>query len=126
VNTAFGVYAPDGKAIAYPYTEHDGSTTLTKIAVALSEGGAPRQVFTTPGDAQGLRWAPDGKGLEYLLTRKGAANVWEQKLAEGEPRQVTNFTSGIISDFAWTRDGKTLLLAKGTETRDIVLITSGN
>lgn len=60
-----------------------------------------------------------------VLTRKGASNVWEQMLAGGEPKQVTNFTSGRIVDFSWTRDGKTLLLAKGELTRDVVLITGG-
>jgi hypothetical protein len=64
--------------------------------------------------------------VEYLLTREGATNVWEQRLTGGEPRLVTNFTSGRIFDFEWTRDGKTLLLAKGELTRDVVMIRSFN
>jgi hypothetical protein len=46
-------------------------------------------------------------------------------LAGGEPKQATNFTSGRIVDFSWTRDEKTLLLAKGDLTRDVVLISGG-
>jgi Tol biopolymer transport system component len=71
-----------------------------------------------------MRWSPDGGGVQYLLTRKGATNVWEQKLSGREPRQVTNFTSGEIFDFVWTRDGKTLLLARGEITRDVVMISN--
>jgi eukaryotic-like serine/threonine-protein kinase len=119
-----GYYSPDGKLIAYSYVEH-GPATINKVGVAPAEGGKALQELTLPGDADGLRWAPDGKGIEYMLTRKGATNVWEQKLAGGEPRQVTNFSSGHIYDFAWTRDGKTLLLSKGDSTRDVVLISSG-
>jgi Tol biopolymer transport system component len=125
LNSTFGVISPDGKWIAYVYAEHVGATTVNKMAVGPAEGGKPQQVFTQAGDAEGLRWAPDGKGVEYLLTRKGATNVWEQMLAGGEPKQATNFTSGRIVDFSWTRDGKTLLLAKGELTRDVVLISGG-
>jgi hypothetical protein len=62
--------------------------------------------------------------VEYLRTQKGASNVWEQLLAGGAPRQVTNFTSGLIFDFAWTRDGKDLLVARGERTSDVVLISN--
>jgi dipeptidyl aminopeptidase/acylaminoacyl peptidase len=105
-----GLFSPDGKSIAYPYTEH-GPVTANSVAMEPAEGGAARRVLTIPGDVQGIRWAPDGKRFDYLLTRNGATNVWEQRLAGGELRQLTNFTSGTISDFAWTRDGKTMLLA---------------
>jgi len=123
---ASGVYtgelaiAPDGKRIAYGCVQFEPGV-LPLLAVAPAAGGPPSQVFTEPGDAQRLRWSPDGKGLQYLLTRKGATNLWEQRLAGGEPRQVTNFTSGQIFDFAWTRDGKKLLLAKGETASDVVL-----
>jgi len=56
--------------------------------------------------------------------RSGAINVWEQRLAGGEPRRVTNFSSGQIFDFSWTQDGKQLLLAKGERTGDVVLISN--
>jgi len=119
----YGAISPDGKWIAYVYTEGK-STKMTRIAVVPALGGAPKQLFALPGDTEGLRWAPTGKGVEYLLTRKGATNVWEQMLTGGEPRQLTSFTSGRIVDFSWTRDGKTLLLAKGDLTRDVVVIMS--
>jgi Tol biopolymer transport system component/predicted Ser/Thr protein kinase len=121
--STYGAISPDGKWVAYIYTE-EKPTKMNRIAVAPAEGGKPQQVFTMPGDTEGLRWAPDGRGVEYLLTRKGATNVWEQMLAGGEPHQVTNFTSGRIVDFSWTRDGKTLLLAKGDLTRDVVMISN--
>jgi eukaryotic-like serine/threonine-protein kinase len=124
LNSAFGVISPDGKSIAYAYTEH-GTVSVNKVAVGSAEGGKPQLTLAMPGDSDGLRWSPDGRGLEYLVTRKGASNVWEQMLAGGEPKQVTNFASGRIVDFSWTRDGKTLLLAKGELTRDVVLISGG-
>jgi hypothetical protein len=58
------------------------------------------------------------------LTRKGATNIWEQPLAGGPPRQVTNLTSGRIFDFAWSRFGKQLVAARGDLTSDVAQISN--
>ncbi|MFZ1971835.1 MAG: protein kinase [Candidatus Acidiferrales bacterium] len=118
-----GSISPDGKWIACAYQELS-PTPAAKIAVVPAEGGAPTATFVRPIGARGLHWSPDGKGVQYLLTRRGATNVWEQPLAGGAPHPVTDFTSGHIFDFAWSRDGKELLLAKGEETSDVVLISN--
>jgi Tol biopolymer transport system component len=118
-----GAISPDGKWVACGYQELLQVPT-SKIAVIPADGGAPVNVFVRPIGANKLRWSPDQKSIQYLLTRKGATNVWEQPLAGGPPRQVTDFTSGQIFDFAWTRDGKQLLLAKGEESSDVLLISN--
>ena len=117
------VISPDGKLIAYNFQE-GSPVPQPKFAVIPAEGGSPLHVFLLPSGSSGLRWSPNGKGVQYLLTRKGATNIWEQPLAGGEPRQLTNFTSGLIFDFSWSRDGKQLLLAKGNQTSDVVLISN--
>ena len=117
------VISPDGKRIAFGYQELRPAPTL-KLAVLPAAGGALVNVFVRPIGAQKLRWSPDQKSLQYLLTRHGATNVWEQPLSGGPPRPVTDFTSGQIFDFAWSRDGKQLLLAKGENTSDVLLISN--
>ena len=114
--------SPTGDKIAYVFEEahHDE----LRFGTIPSEGGPLESTFGWPTGAEGLQWSPDGKGLQYLLTRGGATNVWEQPLGGGEPRRITNFDSGRIFDFSWTRDGKTLLLAKGDITRDVVLLSN--
>ena len=42
----------------------------------------------------------------------------------GEPHQVTKFASGRIFSFAWSRDGKQLLLSRGSESSDVILISN--
>ena len=59
----------------------------------------------------------------WTITRNGAANIWEQPVAGGPRRQITNFTSGLIFDFDWSRDGKLLYLAKGEKNSDVILIS---
>jgi Tol biopolymer transport system component len=122
-NGITGVISPDAKWIACGYQEQV-PVPSSKIAVIPAAGGAPLNVFVRPIGANKLHWSPDQKSVQYLLTRKGATNVWEQPLAGGAPHPVTDFTSGYIFDFAWSRDGKQLLLAKGEVTSDVLLVSN--
>jgi eukaryotic-like serine/threonine-protein kinase len=118
-----GTFSPDGKWIAYEYME-PGPEPTPKISVIPVDGGPPVHVFGLPVGGEGLRWSPDQKGIQFLVTRNEASNVWEQPLSGGAPHPITNFSSGRVFGFAWTRDGKQLLLAKGDVTTDVVLISN--
>jgi serine/threonine protein kinase/dipeptidyl aminopeptidase/acylaminoacyl peptidase len=120
---AYGVISPDSKWIAYGFQE-GVPVALLKLAVIPATGGSPLHVFTMPSGTSGVHWSPDQMGVQYLLTHNGATNVWEQPLTGAAPRQVTNFTSGLIFDFSWTRDGQQLYLAKGDLSSDVVLISN--
>ena len=115
--------SPDGNLVAVAYQE-GSPVPVPKIGVVPASGGSLRFVGLVPIGGGTLRWSPDGKGLQYLLTRSGATNVWEQPLTGGDPRQITKFASGRIFDFAWSRDGKQLLLSKGIENNDVILISN--
>jgi len=116
----------DGKWLAYGYQEGEPVSQF-RIAVIPADGGPPKFTLTPPRNAyHQLRWSPDGASVQYLVPRAGAVNVWEQPLTGGEPIRVTNFPSGRIFDFSWTRDGKQLLLAKGANVSDVVLINNYN
>jgi Tol biopolymer transport system component len=118
-----GAVSPDGEWIAYVHQEGEPVPEL-KISIVPANGGDARYVFSAPRDASTLRWSPDGGGVQYLTTKSGATNVWEQRLTGGEPRPFTSFSSGRIFDFSWTHDGRQLLLAKGELTSDVVLISN--
>jgi Tol biopolymer transport system component len=80
--------------------------------------------FDWPPSASDPRWAHDGKAVEYILTKNGVSNIWQQKLTGGSPKQITNFKSGLIFDFEWSRDGSQLALTRGSLSSDVVLISN--
>ena len=122
-DTAALKVSPDGTLLTFAYQE--GSPVPTgKLGVVAAAGGTPKFVAPVPIGGRYLNWAPSGKALQYRLTRNGASNVWEQPLSGSPPHQITNFTSGLIYDFCWSLDGKQLLLARGNDTSDVILISN--
>ena len=115
--------SPDGKWLAYVYKEESPSAPV-KMAVVSSEGGSPVHLLPFPNLARDVHWSPDGKSLQYYLERNGASNIWDQPVSGAPARQITDFPSGLIFDFAWSNDGKELYLAKGERTSDVVLISN--
>jgi hypothetical protein len=114
--------SPDGKWVAY----FNESTKKTTLEVIPFEGGAPVFTFEAlpriPGLAK-LHWTPDGKGLAYIANSKGVSNIWVQDLRGGRPTALTHFDTGLLFNFAWSRDGKKLALARGGISGDVVAIT---
>lgn len=49
---------------------------------------------------------------------------WSEPIEGGPPVQLTSFKSDSIFAFDWSRDGKQLVLARGTVTPDAVLISN--
>ena len=117
--------SPDGKFLAYPYTQFDQTPSLGwRIAVVRVEGGPAVKTFGVPGGIGDVRWSPDGKSLQYLLTREGATNLWGQPLLGAEAKQLTKFTSGLIFDFSWSSDHTRLLLTRGSVSSDVILLNN--
>ena len=126
-------FSPDGKRIAYiaaPETQNSSSPSVflpsasqpNQLKVIAFDGGIPLSQFDWPGSAGDPRWAPGGEAIDYVLTRNGVSNIWQQNLAGGTPKRITNFESGQIFDFEWSRDGTQLALTRGTQSSDVIMI----
>jgi hypothetical protein len=114
--------SPDGTLLSYAFDE--SHPPGWKLAVIPVGGGPVVRTFKVPGGIGLPRWSPDGSGLQYLVTQNGATNIWEQSLAGGDPKQLTNFTSGLIFDFTWSSDHQRLLMTRGDVTSDVVLLSN--
>jgi Tol biopolymer transport system component len=95
------------------------------MAVIPFEGGPPLKIFDIQGGRdRSIRWTPDGRAMAYIVTEDGVSNIWSQPLSGGKPKQLTDFKTQNIANFAWSRDGKYLALSRGGSNGDVVLISS--
>ena len=116
--------SPDGKQVAC-FAKRDGATAW-EIFVVPIEGGPPIATFALPESVvpewPGLRWTPDTTGLTYVSTVEGVSNVWRQALTGGEPKPLTDFKENRIFFFDWSRTEEKLVLVRGSDTRDLILV----
>ena len=116
----------DGKYLAFPWEQYSPAPTLWLGVVSSSSGALVRSMKAPPGvyRMERLHWSENDSGLQYLLTRVGVTNLWEQPLSGTRPKQLTEFTSDRIFSFNWSLDHKRLLLARGNVTSDVVLFSN--
>jgi serine/threonine protein kinase/Tol biopolymer transport system component len=125
--TSAGVaVSPDGRQIAFRFVDEQATPKRQRVAITPIEGGAPSKVLDLPlsiGLEQTIRWTPDGRALLDLDSRNGVSNIWIHPLDGSPAKQLTTFKSDQIFSYAWSRDGRQLVCARGTQTSDAVLIT---
>lgn len=65
---------------------------------------------------------PGGRSITFIDWKDDIANLWSQDLSGGEPRQITSFDRGEIYSFAWSPDGKSIVISQGEPSTDVVLM----
>jgi DNA-binding winged helix-turn-helix (wHTH) protein/Tol biopolymer transport system component len=116
--------SPDGNFLAYAF--YNGSKPNTRLSLSVlraSDGGLVNAIEEAKLGAWDFYWSPDGKALDYVSAEDEWTDVWEKPLAGGEPKRITHFGSGEVSDFRWSRDGKRLLVVWGPTSDDVVLLS---
>ncbi|MBU1699343.1 MAG: S9 family peptidase, partial [Candidatus Eisenbacteria bacterium] len=111
-------FSPDGDWIAYVLrtADLDKNQMRRQIYLASRRGGKPRAVTRGNESAQRPDWSPNGSYLAFL--RKPDApgaketddeQLWLLPMGGGEPFPLTNLGGGIL-DYAWTPDGRSILV----------------
>lgn len=118
--------SPDGTRILTIYQTGANSSVLADMVAVLSaDTGQKLFSFQLPSGAVSLRWSPDGKSVQYAMTRNGAGNIWEQPLSNVPPHQLTHLPPGLnINGFAWSSDGKQLAIVRGNTTSNVVILSN--
>jgi len=119
--------SPDGKMIAYSFK--DPSTNPPErfanpargVAITTIAGGAPTKIFQI-SNLTSFRWTADGRSLLFTKNEGGVDNFWSQPIAGESPKQLTHFKNGTIESFDVSRDGKWVVMSRGTARQDVVLI----
>ena len=120
-NIFYAHLSPDGRRFLALTHGTEPSAPL-RLQIFPVEGGAAVQTLDTPPAIDGPMWSPDGRAVDYVLTRDGVSNLWRLPLAGGKSRQLTDWKNDFINWYSWSADGKQLAAARGTGTTEMVLI----
>lgn len=124
-NDAFPSISNDGKLLAYTAQSFETKNlvfnNILKIAALEGEKFKPLEREVTQYIGYGYKWTSDNKGLIYV-NKDGVPNLFYTSLDKNPPKQLTNFTSGVILNFDLSRDGKWLFVIKGIVSADLILI----
>jgi dipeptidyl aminopeptidase/acylaminoacyl peptidase len=100
--------SPDGKFVAYQVgtVSLEANKTTTAIWVAEAGGKTPPKQLTDPKGKRDAapRWSPDGKTILFESTRSGSSQLWTVPAAGGEPKQLTEVSTGAATG-VWSPDG---------------------
>jgi Tol biopolymer transport system component/DNA-binding winged helix-turn-helix (wHTH) protein len=113
--------SPDSKFVACEFAATSGKEQLAIIPI---EGGPAAKLFEVPPLANfryGVRWTPDGKAITY---RDWGSGIWRQPLEGGPSRRIEGLPDEKIYSYGWSRDGKRFAFTRGSEIRDIILLSS--
>ncbi len=118
--------SPDGERIATVFWDEEkrrhGFEIVNVADRSVKTFDLPTTAVQKSSESQFvIRWTPDGKNLSFINDENGFANVWLLPLNGENPRRITNFNDNLIFSFAWSRDGKSLAVSRGTLTGDAIL-----
>lgn len=107
--------SPGGDRLAMTVTQANREQLKNTSHLWVAEVGGGREVccsqFTQAKHSDRMpRWAPDGKTIAFLSTRSERTELWTIPADGGEGRRLTKL-EGAISEFAWSPDGRRLVVA---------------
>jgi len=114
----------DGRRISYFFMADD----KWRIGIIPSEGGAILQSVDVPAALKEneIRWSPDDRSLFYIGAIGNVGNIWNLPLDGGETKQISNFKTHYLEDFAWSPDGTKLAVSRSSTVSDAVLINTSD
>ena len=115
-------FSPDGKQMVFKQMVsgfYDGQEKQPwQTCVAPIGADAPEKCF---GPSRSFpRWAPDAPAFYYV--DPGYLGIWKQPL-DGERELFLEFAGERTNNFAFSPDGKQLVVARSKPTQDIVALT---
>ena len=115
----------DGRWIACLYWP--GRVGPPKLTILSFSGTTPVKTLELPDstyDDTYLGWTPDDQAIAFIDNRSGVRNLWAQPLSGESAHALTHFSTEGVFDFAWSRDGAQIAIARGDWTSDAVMITN--
>ncbi len=121
--------SPDGSQIAfYTMASSDGGRDSGwAISLMSSVDGTKLKQLSEPKENLGerfLRWYPSGEFLSQIESDGKSSNLFLIPTNGGKAQIFPGFGKERIEWFAWSPDGKQIVISQETETQDLVLMNN--
>ena len=114
--------SPDGTKFVYSVSKNNRDKILIRSLSDLKI----LQEFDYPvgqSNQNTIIWRKDGRSFIYSAKNPaGIENLWEQSLDTGDPKKLSNFSSGEIYGLSISPDNSQLALVRGAIKWDLVLM----
>jgi Tol biopolymer transport system component len=114
--------SPDGKRVAFMTFDIRSFQKKLLIATVVDNKFAAIEREIENNLVNHYLWSPDSKSLTISTNRSGAPNLWRQPIDGSSAKPITDFKSGKIMNYAWTLDGRELLISRGNTNNDLIII----
>jgi TolB protein len=119
--------SPDGKWLAFRYVsvqpEAVSEDSTMQIGALPADGAAEPKLFDLPARRPIIQWSADSDAFYYIAGTPNSSSLWRQPLDSSEPQKLSDFSDRIFN-FAWSHDRKNLVLSRGKQQGDAILITN--
>jgi Tol biopolymer transport system component/DNA-binding winged helix-turn-helix (wHTH) protein len=118
--------SPDGKWLAYRHVagkqDADSEEGTIRVGILPTDGNAEPRLFDIQTRRPVVQWSADSVAFDYIGGAFTSSSLWRQPLS-GEPKRLLDFPERTFN-FAWSADGKDLIVARGKVQGDAILITN--
>jgi Tol biopolymer transport system component/DNA-binding winged helix-turn-helix (wHTH) protein len=118
--------SPDGKWLAYQHVSagrKPREENTLKIGLLPTTGAAEPRLFDLSERRPIIRWSADSAAFDYAAGKFNSSSLWRQPTDGGEPQKLCDFPDRVFN-FAWSRDGKKLVVSRGKLQGDALQITN--
>lgn len=119
--------SPDGKWLAYRHVSTEPETgnddSMLKIGILPTDGNAEPKLFDLQMRRPMIQWTDDSSAFDYSVGTFNSSGIWRQSLNKSKTQKLFDFPDRVFN-FAWSDDGKHLVLARGKQQGDAILITN--
>jgi Tol biopolymer transport system component len=113
------VISSDGTMVYFISTSN-GKRYVASIPIA---GGTVKRLFETPKNMSSIQLRPKFNEISYMITTDGVANIYTRPIDGGAQKQFTRFDEKFIASFAWTPDGRSVVVSRGEVRSDVVILS---
>lgn len=120
INGFSPVLSSDGMNVVF-ISSDKSRNSLYKVS---AKEGKPEFLFDLPKRSTNfITIRPKSNEVSYVVTNDGVSNIYTRSIDGGPQKQFTKFEEYFIASFAWTSDGKSLIVSRGDQRSDVVILT---